>query len=99
KSVRQQAPHLLPCNIMIPRLAGFGLLAALRADPRTQTVPVILLSARAGPEASTEGMDAGADDYLIKPFAARELVARVRTHVALGRTRRAWSAELERAHH
>ncbi|TMQ08213.1 MAG: response regulator [Deltaproteobacteria bacterium] len=99
QSVREQVPDLVLSDIMMPQLDGFGLLAALRADPRTQTVPVILLSARAGPEASTEGMDAGADDYLIKPFAARELVARVRTHVALGRTRRAWSAELERANH
>jgi signal transduction histidine kinase len=97
QSVREQVPDLVLSDVMMPRLDGFGLLAALRADPRTQTVPVILLSARAGPEASIEGMDAGADDYLIKPFAARELVARVRTHVALGRTRRAWSVEIERA--
>jgi signal transduction histidine kinase len=98
-AVREQVPDLVLSDIMMPELDGFGLLAALRADPRTHTVPVILLSARAGAEASTEGINAGADDYLIKPFAARELVARVRTHVALGRTRRAWAAELERANH
>jgi signal transduction histidine kinase len=97
QAIREQLPDLVLSDVMMPRLDGFGLLAALRADPRTQTVPVILLSARAGAEASTEGMDAGADDYLIKPFAARELVARVRTHVTLARTRRAWAAELERA--
>jgi signal transduction histidine kinase len=97
QSIRDQVPDLVLSDVMMPQLDGFGLLAALRADPRTQTVPVILLSARAGTEASTEGIDAGADDYLIKPFAARELVARVRTHVALGRTRHAWAAELARA--
>ena len=95
--VREQLPDLVLSDVMMPQLDGFGLLAALRADPRTHTVPVILLSARAGAEASAEGMDAGADDYLIKPFAARELIARVRTHVALGRMRRAWATELERA--
>jgi signal transduction histidine kinase len=97
EATREQLPDLVLSDVMMPRLDGFGLLAALRSDPRTQAVPVILLSARAGAEASTEGMNAGADDYLIKPFAARELVARVRTHVTLGRTRRAWAAELERA--
>jgi signal transduction histidine kinase len=96
-SVRERLPDLVLSDVMMPRLDGFGLVAALRADPRTHAVPVILLSARAGTEASSGGMDAGADDYLIKPFAARELVARVRTHVALSRSRRAWAAELERA--
>ena len=93
-AVRAQVPELVLSDVMMPRLDGFGLVAALRADPQTQTVPVILLSARAGAEASTEGISAGADDYLIKPFAARELLARVRTHIALARTRRALSAEL-----
>ena len=90
-------PDIVLSDVMMPRLDGFGLLRALRADPATTTLPVILLSARAGEEASIEGLDAGADDYLIKPFSARELVARVRTNVALQRKRRAWIAELERA--
>src|SRR5574338_749373 len=81
----------------MPRLDGFELLRALRADPRTSTIPVILLSARAGEEASVEGMDAGADDYLIKPFSARELLARVRTHLELSRNRRRLLRELEAA--
>jgi signal transduction histidine kinase len=97
EAVRDHQPDLVLSDVMMPQLDGFGLLAALRADPRTHAVPVILLSARAGAEASAEGMDAGADDYLIKPFTARELVARIRTHVALARTRRAWAAQLERA--
>ena len=68
---------------MMPRLDGFGLLAALRADERTRAIPVIMLSARAGEEAAVEGIDAGADDYLIKPFSARELVARISGTLAL----------------
>jgi signal transduction histidine kinase len=96
-AIRARIPDLVLSDVMMPRLDGLGLVAALRAEPKTRTLPVILLSARAGTEASTEGIDAGADDYLIKPFAARELVARVRTHIALARTRRAWAAELERA--
>ena len=50
----------------------------MRADEALRDVPVILLSARAGEEARIEGLDAGADDYLIKPFSARELLARRR---------------------
>jgi signal transduction histidine kinase len=91
-----ELPDLVLSDVMMPELDGFGLLASLRSDARTQMIPVILVSARAGAEAAIEGMDAGADDYLIKPFAARELIARVRTHVELGRTRRAWAAELAR---
>ena len=70
---------------MMPRLDGFGLLAALRADPRPRDVPVILLSARAGDEATVEGLEAGADDYLVKPFSARELLARVRANLEFDR--------------
>jgi light-regulated signal transduction histidine kinase (bacteriophytochrome) len=82
---------------MMPGLDGFGLLRALRADARTRTLPVILLSARAGEEAAIEGLDAGADDYLAKPFSAQELMARVRTHLELARVRREWANELEQA--
>ena len=61
----------------MPGLDGFALLRALRDDPRLRDTPIMLLSARAGEEARVEGLKAGADDYLTKPFAARELVARV----------------------
>jgi PAS domain S-box-containing protein len=74
-------------DVMMPRLDGFGLLKELRRDPKTQTIPVILLSARAGEEARVEGIAAGADDYLIKPFSARELLARVSGALALARVR------------
>ena len=72
---------------MMPELDGFGLVQGLRTNPRTRTIPVILLSARAGEEARSEGMVAGADDYLVKPFSARELVARVGAHLRLARAR------------
>jgi signal transduction histidine kinase/DNA-binding response OmpR family regulator len=73
---------------MMPGLDGFALLDAVRASARTRTVPVILLSARAGEEARLEGLRAGADDYLVKPFSARELLARVESMLALARVRR-----------
>ena len=81
-------PDLVLSDVMMPGLDGMGLLTALRADERTARVPVVLLSARAGQEAAVEGLAAGADDYLVKPFSARELMARVGAHVELGRVRR-----------
>ena len=69
-------PDLILTDIMMPILDGFGLVKALRADPRTQSIPVIFLSARAGEESKVEGMEAGADDYLVKPFSARELIGK-----------------------
>jgi signal transduction histidine kinase/DNA-binding response OmpR family regulator len=79
---------LVLTDVMMPRLDGFGLIRALRADERTRDVPIVVLSARAGEEASVEGLAAGADDYLVKPFSARELVARVRANLELGQIRR-----------
>jgi signal transduction histidine kinase len=98
-AIRVERPDLVLSDVMMPRLDGFGLLRALRAEPRTRTLPLILLSARAGEEAAVEGLDAGADDYLAKPFSARELLARVRTHLELARAREAWAHELERINH
>ncbi|MEU0990617.1 SpoIIE family protein phosphatase [Streptomyces sp. NPDC005953] len=86
-AIRHQAPDLVVSDVMMPRLDGLALVAALRTDPRTASVPVLLLSARAGQEASIEGLQAGADDYLVKPFAAAELLARVRANVELSRLR------------
>jgi PAS domain S-box-containing protein len=87
-AARELKPDLVLTDIMMPELDGFGLLAKLRADEELRSTPVILLSARAGEEAKIEGLRAGADDYLIKPFAARELLARVETNLQLARTRR-----------
>ncbi|GAA4714080.1 hypothetical protein GCM10023215_66520 [Pseudonocardia yuanmonensis] len=86
---RSDPPDLVVADVMMPELDGIGLLRALRADARTAGLPVVLLSARAGEEAAVEGLAAGADDYLVKPFSARELLARVANHLHLGRVRRA----------
>ncbi len=85
---RRISPDLVLTDIMMPRLDGFGLLQALRSDPATHTVPVIFISARAGEEVRVEGLQAGADDYLVKPFTANELRARVGAHVQMALARR-----------
>jgi PAS domain S-box-containing protein len=87
-SARKRRPDLILTDIMMPQLDGFGLLAAIRQDDALRGIPVVLLSARAGEEARIEGFDAGADDYLIKPFSARELIARVGALLELGGIRR-----------
>lgn len=87
-STRDQHPDLILADVAMPRMDGFALVSALRADPQTHALPVILLSARAGDEATADGLQAGAADYLVKPFSSRELLARVRTHLELARARR-----------
>ncbi|GGR10776.1 hypothetical protein GCM10008957_24390 [Deinococcus ruber] len=87
RSALADPPDLVLSDVMMPALDGFGLLQALRADERTRQIPVILLSARAGEEARLSGMEAGADDYLTKPFSSRELRSRVAAHLELSRFR------------
>ncbi|MBV9401053.1 MAG: PAS domain S-box protein [Bryobacterales bacterium] len=94
--IRRNPPDLLIADTMMPALDGLGLLKGVRADPATQSLPVILLSARAGEDERVEGLEAGADDYLVKPFAASELRARVGTHIRLAALRRQ-AAEREAA--
>ena len=86
-AARAREPDLILTDVMMPGLDGFGLLRELRADAKLCAVPVILLSARAGEEARIEGLHAGADDYLIKPFSARELLARAESHLKMARFR------------
>ncbi|HEY2192589.1 MAG TPA: SpoIIE family protein phosphatase [Actinomycetospora sp.] len=81
-------PDMVVTDVVMPGRSGLDLLVALRADPRTARIPVLLLSARAGEEAAVEGLAAQADDYLVKPFSAAELQARVAAHLQLGRARR-----------
>jgi signal transduction histidine kinase len=87
-AIGQRPPDLILTDVMMPGLDGFALVEHLRQDPTMRTVPVIVLSARAGEEASIEGLAAGADDYLVKPFSAKELLARIRSHLAMARVRR-----------
>ncbi|MGQ9365419.1 ATP-binding protein [Azospirillum sp. ST 5-10] len=87
-AVRAARPDLLLTDVMMPRLDGFGLVRAVRGDPALADLPIILLSARAGEDESIEGFEVGADDYLVKPFSARELVARVGATLELARVRR-----------
>jgi PAS domain S-box-containing protein len=82
-----QPPDLVLSDVMLPGLSGLELTARLRRHARTAVLPILLLSARAGEEARIEGLDAGADDYLVKPFSARELLARVAAHLAAARVR------------
>jgi len=86
-AARRERPDLILSDVMMPRLDGLALLKNLRADEALRDVPVILLSARAGEEARLEGLDTGADDFLVKPFSARELVARVGALLELTRMR------------
>ncbi|HEY3636505.1 MAG TPA: response regulator [Rhizomicrobium sp.] len=97
EQIRTNKPDLLLTDVMMPGLDGFGLLREIRKHPEFSDMPVIVLSARAGEEARVEGLDAGADDYLTKPFSARELVARVNTNLELARLRREATHELRKA--
>jgi signal transduction histidine kinase len=94
-TARERRPDLILSDIMMPHLDGVGLLQELRRDPELKTVPVILLSARACEESRVEGLQEGADDYLIKPFSARELLARVAAHVEMANLRKQKKEELE----
>jgi PAS domain S-box-containing protein len=96
---REVPPDLVITDVMMPRLDGFGLMRELRRDPRLKHVPVILLSARAGEEARVEGVVAGADDYLVKPFSARELLARAHALIEVARLRAKLRRDGERYRH
>ncbi len=85
--IRDRSPDLVLTDVMMPGLDGLALLRELRADSSTRETPIILLSARAGEESRIEGLEAGADDYLIKPFSARELLARVEATLKLAQMR------------
>ncbi len=87
ETARRDRPDLVLSDVMMPRLDGFALARELRADPGTATTPVILLSARAGEEATAEGLRAGADDYLVKPFSASSLLVRVEAQLSAARLR------------
>ena len=84
---RPDVPDLVLSDVMLPDRSGLELVRLMRANPLLMRLPIILLTARAGAESASEGLQAGADDYVVKPFAAAELLARVRTHYELARLR------------
>jgi len=96
ESIRAAPPDLVITDVMMPHLGGFGLVAALRADEQTRTLPVIMLSARAGEEARVEGLSAGVNDYVTKPFSARELLARIGAQLEIARLRAEAEAAMRR---
>jgi len=96
ETTRLLRPALLLTDVMMPQIDGFGLLRAVRDDTDIAGTPIILLSARAGEESRLEGLQAGADDYLVKPFTARELIARVEVHLKLAKLRRETAEREER---
>ena len=88
EAARRLRPDLVLADVMMPALDGFGVLEAIRNDASLTSTPVILLSARAGEESRVEGLHAGANDYLVKPFTARELLARIGSNLAMSRIRK-----------
>ena len=103
ESAREHPPDLVLSDVMMPELDGFELLKHLRAEEKLRKIPIVLLSARAGEESRVEGMQAGADDYVVKPFSARELLARISARLDIARLQRrseeqlrATQADLER---
>jgi len=88
-AARRARPDLVLSDVMMPRLGGHELARALRVDRVLHDVPIVLLSARAGEDARIEALDGGADDYVVKPFSARELLARIESRLQIARLRSA----------
>ena len=97
-AIRQHPTDLVLADVMMPVVDGFELLRAIRSDAALRLLPVILLSARAGEEATSEGLKAGADDYIVKPFTARDLLVRVASKLAVAGLAREIRAVEEAAH-
>jgi PAS domain S-box-containing protein len=83
-------PDLILLDVMMPEMDGFEVCRRLRADPRTAEVPLIMVTALDDQRSLLQGLDAGADDFITKPFSRAELRARVRTVTRLNRYRRLW---------
>lgn len=92
--VLEVQPALVLSDVMMPRLDGFGLVKKIRENSVTRNMPVIFLSARAGEESVVDGMDAGVNEYLVKPFSARELIAKVDAQIKISTLRKATEKQL-----
>ena len=77
-SIREALPDLILLDWMLPDLAGTAIARKLRADTRSKNIPIIMLTARAQESDKVEGLEAGADDYITKPFSPKELLARIK---------------------
>ncbi|MFP2906653.1 ATP-binding protein [Pyxidicoccus sp. 3LFB2] len=97
RAARAERPELVLSDVMMPVMDGIELVKQLRADGTLRAVPIILLSARAGEEATASGIELGADDYLTKPFSARELLARVHAQLNMAALRRQVAEQEARA--
>jgi len=95
QKIAQHAPELVLSDIMMPVMDGVQLMQAIKSNPSTKSLPVILLSARAGEEARIVGYETGADDYLVKPFSANELIARIKSQFNLARIRKEVESNLK----
>ncbi|HEU4407517.1 MAG TPA: response regulator [Polyangiaceae bacterium] len=101
KEIENERPDVVVSDVMMPGMDGFELTRKIRENPELRATPVILLTARAGAEAAAEGLEAGADDYVAKPFSGPELIARVRAAARLHALYRELDSshdELRRAH-
>jgi signal transduction histidine kinase len=87
EEIRRRPPDLVIADVMMPGMDGLELLRGLRREPATRAVPVILLSARASEDARIQGLQHGADDYLVKPVSSRELLARASSAMDLAESR------------
>ncbi|SEJ04997.1 His Kinase A (phospho-acceptor) domain-containing protein [Dyadobacter sp. SG02] len=94
--IRKYHPALVLSDIMMPEMDGIALLKAVKADPQVCHTPIILITARAGEESRIEGIEIGADDYIVKPFSSRELIARAKAQIRMAGERNKITEELER---
>lgn len=85
--IRKHRPALVLSDIMMPEMDGIALLKAVKADSFTAHIPVILITARAGEESRIEGIEIGADDYIVKPFSSRELIVRAQAQIRMSSAR------------
>ena len=93
EALRERAPDLVLTDVMMPEMSGTELCAAVKSDPATQGIPVVLVTSKAEREMKIEGLELGADDYVTKPFHPRELLARVRSLVKLRRLQQQLSVQ------
>jgi signal transduction histidine kinase len=97
KKIAEHRPSLILSDIMMPEMDGIELLRRVKDNPETTQIPVVLITARAGEDSKIQGLEIGADDYMVKPFSSNELLARIKSQLKIARTRRQFTEELERA--